>query len=130
MQIKGVTTETSGIEMLQKQKDNLTTVMKSGTFGGIKPQKGNHNNGGSAMKKGLSKSALGSPYKGNGPATSSAGPFKSGSKPLQCYKCGGWGHTAKNWPSLGGIKWRSLQGVGLPLDKAKGPEENQTQKLQ
>ena len=32
-----------------------------------------------------------SPRKGKGPTASAAGPFKPGQKPLQCYKCGGWG---------------------------------------
>ena len=29
----------------------------------------------------------------NGPDITAAGPFHNGKKPIQCYKCGGWGHV-------------------------------------
>ena len=60
--------------------------------------------------------------KGKGPAASAAGPFKSGQKPLQCYKCGGWGHMYKECASQGGIDWRGLNGATPPPEKEKGPE--------
>ena len=50
------------------------------------------------------------------------GPFKPGQKPLQCYKCGGWGHTYKECASQGGINWRDLNGAAPPPEKEKGPE--------
>ena len=49
-------------------------------------------------------------------------PFKPGQKPLQCYKCGGWGHTYKKCPSQGGIDWRGLAGATPHPKKEKGPE--------
>ena len=65
---------------------------------------------------------MGITKKGKGPATSAAGPFKPGQKPLQCYKCGGWGHTYKECPLQGGIEWRGLTGAAPPPEKEKGPE--------
>ena len=44
----------------------------------------------------------GNRYKEQGLATTSAGPFKPGQKLLQCYHCGGWGHSYKQCPSQGG----------------------------
>ena len=35
-----------------------------------------------------------------GPEPTAAGPFHGNRKPLQCYKCGGWGHVACECPKV------------------------------
>ena len=84
--------------------------------GGTTPQK---------MKDGRRNEGNG--YKGQGPATTSAGPFKPGQKPFQCYRCGGWGHSYKQYPSQGGIDWRTLNGAVVPPSLNKGPNPTKNQ---
>ena len=76
-------------------------VIKSSTFGGTKPKKGtgvtSMANGQYTGREKNRKPA--SPYKGQGPTTLVAGPFKNGQKPYQCYNCGGWGHSYRQCPS-------------------------------
>ena len=86
------TLEDGGIKDLKQKINQLTTVVKSSTFVGIKPKKGNAGitnvaNGQYTGKDKNKKPA--SPCKGQGPTTSAAGPFKNGQKPYQCYNCGG-----------------------------------------
>ena len=49
-----------------------------------------------------------------GPEISSAGPFKQGKPPRQCYRCMGWGHYARNCASKvaakGSRQWKTLKG--------------------
>ena len=113
------------LQKLTQEISALTMVVKSASMGTPKTKtpsyktkinslKGNGNKGSNANGN--------SPRKGKGPATSAAGPFKPGQKPLQCYKCGGWGHTYKECPSQGGIDWRHLtRAMPLP-EKENGPE--------
>ena len=54
-----------------------------------------------------------SPRKGKGPTASAAGPLKPGQKPLQCYKCGGWG------PHVQGCKVTGLIDSGANISISK-----------
>ena len=114
--------EDSGIQDLKRKLDNLTTVVKSANYGGARPKqvnntnnlgndsrsgkKGPANNEGSQPRPRPNKPSL--PFKGKGPATTSAGPFKEGSRPYQCYTCGGWVIAGANvrprGPGLEGFK--------------------------
>ena len=117
--------EQTGIQELRKKIDALTTVAKSSTMNGARPKQ---NNGGTTpqkMKDGRRNEGNG--YKGRGLATTSAGPFKPGQKPFQCYHCGGWGHSYKHCPSQRGIDWRTLNGVGVPPSPDKGPNPTKDQ---
>ena len=78
--------DNTGIQDLKQKIDALTTVVKSSTFGGARPkQPGN----GTTPQKGKDNGKVsGSPYKGQGPVTTLAGPFKIGQKHFQCYHCG------------------------------------------
>ena len=117
--------EQTGIQELRKKIDALTTVVKSSTMNGARPKQ---NSGGTTpqkMKDGRKNEGNG--YKGRGPATTSAGPFKPGQKPFQCYHCGGWGHSYKQCSSQGGINWRTLNGAGVPPSPNKGPNPTKDQ---
>ena len=98
------------IQKLTKEISTLTTVVKSTNMGGAHPKTNDkskiptHKNGNG--NKGVQAS---SPRKSKGPATSVAGPFKSGQKPFQCYKCGGWGHGFRECPTLGGLDLEGLK---------------------
>ena len=68
--------EQDGIRDLKQKIDALTTVVKSSTLGGAKPKQ---NNGGTTLQKTKDSGRNGgNTYKGQGPATTSAGPFKPG----------------------------------------------------
>ena len=134
--------EDSGIQDLKRKLDNLTTVVKSANYGGTRPKQVNNTNNtgndnrsskrGPANKEGSqpkphpNKPSL--PFKGKGPAITSAGPFKEGSRPYQCYTCGGWGHSWRQCPSPGGLDWRGLNGSELPpKSQEKDPEDQKKQ---
>ena len=114
------------LQNLTEEISALTTVVKSASMRTsktklqpnhktkINPLKGNGNKGNNTNGN--------NPRKGKGPAVSAAGPFKPGQKPLQCYKCEGWGHTYKECALQGGIDWRGLNGAAPPPEKEKGPE--------
>ena len=76
-----------GIQDLRQKIDSLTTAVKSSTFGGARSKQ--PGNGGTPQKGKDNSKMNGSPYKGQGPATTSVGPFKPGQKHFQCYHCGG-----------------------------------------
>ena len=79
----------SGISSIREQLDQMSTILKGANF---KP-----NNGFKSQKN--DKQDLRSKLKG--PGTSSAGPFRKGKRPVQCYHCNGWGHYKQQCPSEG-----------------------------
>ena len=111
------------LQKLTEEMSALTTVVRSASMGTHKAKTPNHKTKVNSLEGNGNKGSNGngnSPRKGKGPATSAAGPFKPGQKPLQCYKCRGWGHTYKECASQGGIDWRGLNGATPPPEKEKG----------
>ena len=46
-----------------------------------------------------------------GPEITAAGPFREGRRPIQCYKCGGWGHVQRECVTQGNVNWEELNRV-------------------
>ena len=109
-----VSEDQMGIQDLKQKVDALTMVVKSSTLGGARPKQ--NNNGTTPQKMKDNGKNNGSSYKGKGPVTTSAGPFKPGQKPFQCYCCGRLGHSYKQCP---------IQGV--PPSQSKGPNSEKKQ---
>ena len=93
-----------GIGSIQKQLDQMRTILKGANF---KP-----NNGFKQQNKDKQDPRLNL----KGPGTSSAGPFRRGKKPVQCYRCNGWGHYKQQCPNEepaeGSKEWTNLNGGG------------------
>ena len=96
--------EQNELKDLRQQIESLTMIMKSATIGNVKPKVVE---GVSSQRK---KEMLGnSPQKGfQGSPKIGKGPLKPGQKPIKCYRCDGWGHGWREWPTLENVNWREL----------------------
>ena len=106
-----------GLKDLKKEVEALTASLKSTAFQGAKPKKGN-----APQSKKAQKSKTPDKTKSKRPQPSAAGPFSPPDKPMQCFKCRGWGHGWRNCPSQGNINWRELYRASLS-PTAEGPEK-------
>ena len=116
MKAVGVTERTDSVKLqeLNNRIDSLTATLKANT---IKPKSASAPS--SPIKK---RNGEGSNLpKSKGPETTSHGPFRGGKKPIQCFKCGGWGHGWRECPSLGNIDWRRLKGDEPPPQGKEAP---------
>ena len=117
--------EPTCIQELRRKIAALTMVVKSLTMSGAKPKQ---SDGGTIPQKMKDNGKNGgNGYRGQGPTTTSASPFKPGQKPFQCYHCWGWGHSYKQCPSKGAIDWRTLNGAKVPPSPNKGPNPEKNQ---
>ena len=98
--------EEGGLKALRDQINALASVMTNAS----KPVDKVKGEPKSKLKKDNGKNGS----KSKGPETSANGPYKGNQKPIQCYKCGGWGHTARVCPSSGNQNWRTLNGAENP----------------
>ena len=103
---------TSVVDPGKKERDELKARIDKLTKELNKKEKG------SFYKKKTSKgenptpvsSPKGSP-RSKGPEVTAHSPFHNGKKPLQCFKCGGWGHVIRECPSQGNVNWEELNRV-------------------
>ena len=91
----------SKIQELQSKVEKLAATLKANQIQKGRTQSASAPN---SPRKGSSGIGVTQTYKG--PEVTSQGPFRGGRRPIQCYKCGGWGHGWKDCPSPGNIDWR------------------------
>ena len=103
--------EKDELKDLKQQIQSLTIIMKSATMGTGKT-KGRE--GTFSLRK---KELLGnSPEKGvQWSPKKGKIPLRPGQKPLQCFRCEGWGHGWCECPTLENFNWRELMGAGVLL---------------
>ena len=118
--------EKSELKDLKQQIESLTTIMKSATIGTVKA-KGREGNPSPRKKELLGSSPQkrmqGSPKKDK----ISVVPDQ---KPLQCFRCEGWGHGWHECLTLENFIWRELMGAGVlstPGSPGSAPTQTQSQ---
>ena len=67
-----------------------------------------------------------------GPTTNASGPFTEGQRPIQCFKCKGWGHLRRICPSKGNLNFprgggNPSQTEAPPLSQGQTPSSNNNQ---
>ena len=116
--------ETSLMSKLQQQAAQLTTLVKSAQIGPKKtnaykgfPKKiDNQNNNGSQRGRNNSDARM----QPKGPETRPYGPFGPGQRPIQCYKCKGWGHPRHLCPSHLNFMWGDHERESSPSPSGCG----------
>ena len=103
---------TSVVDADKKERDKLKALIDKLT------KELNNKEKGSFYKKKTSKGETPTPVsspkgslRSKGPEITAHGPFHNGEKPLQCFKCGGWGHVICECPSPGNMNLEELNRV-------------------
>ena len=116
----------SEVKDLKQQIESLTMIMKSSTIGTGKT-KGREGISSPRRKELLESSPQkrmqGSPKKGKIS-------LRPGQKPLQCFKCEGWGHGWHECLTPENFNWRELMGAGVlsvPGNPGSAPTQTQSQ---
>ena len=109
----------TGISSIREQLDQMNAILKGANF--------KNNNGYKKRDKQDIRNKL------KGPGTSAAGPFRRGKKPVQCYRCNGWGHYKLQCPNEelieGSKEWENLhgeetkEGGPLPQEQEANPQQ-------
>ena len=119
VRIKGVVVpeREDELEELKKRLDKLTATVKSSNVKDKPKGTKNKSPGDSPRKDEKRKSP-------RGPGTSSAGPFKPQQRPIQCYKCKGWGHGWRECATKGNVDWGRVREEPTPIENPN-PENTQ-----
>ena len=110
-----IVVEKKELDKLKERLDKLQATVKSAT---------------AKTKKDKKKTPKASPRKDDqrkvskGPHTSSAEPFKPNQKPIQCFKCEGWGHGWRECATKGNVDWGRVHGDPAPTVQ-DGPKPKQ-----
>ena len=107
-------------EELKERLERLTETMKAAS---LQPQRREIKKSSPRSPKNESprNTAPNSPQS-RGPAITSAGPFHGCKKPLQCFKCGGWGLVQRECPTSENVDWRGMQRADPAPERIPGPE--------
>ena len=116
----------SYIDPSKKERDELKAKIDKLTAELAKKEKGGYfkKKSQKATSETPANSPKGSP-RSKGPEITSAGPFHNGKKPIQCFKCGGWGHVIRECSMSGNMNWEELNRVEPPAPVVIDPESTQ-----
>ena len=116
----------SYIDPSKKERDELKAKIDKLTVELVKKEKGGYfkKKSQKATSETPANSPKGSP-RSKGPEITSAGPFHNGKKPIQCFKCGGWGHVIRECSTSGNVNWEELNRVEPPAPVVIDPESTQ-----
>ena len=103
--------EKNELKDLKQQIESLSMIMKSATIGTLKTK------GREGVPSPRKKELVGSSLQKGMQGSSKKGKIslRPGQKPLQCFRCEGWGHGWHECPTPENFNWRELMGAGVLL---------------
>ena len=128
------TSGSSEIQAIQNKIDELTATLKtlkSADMGGARPKAQTPGKPGTPQKKGSGacpNNPNNSAHKFKGPGVSSHGSTREGQPPRQCYTCGGWNHSWREYLTKGNVNWGELNRREHPLPSTPAQTKNPTSK--
>ena len=123
LRVKSTTVEDPGKREREELKERLERLTESMKVANLQTSRRDVKKSSPRSPKSESpRSAMPNSPRSRGPAITSAGPFQGRRRPLQCYKCGGWGHVQRECPTSENVDWRGMQRADPTPDQTPGPE--------
>ena len=123
LRVKSTTVEDPGKREREELKERLERLTKSMKVANLQTSRRDVKKSSPRSPKSESpRSVVPNSPRSRGPAITSAGPFHGHRRPLQCYKCGGWGHVQRECPTSENVDWRGMQRADPTPEQTPGPE--------
>ena len=123
LRVKSITVEDPGKREREELKERLERLTESMKIANLQTSRRDVKKSSPRSPKSESpRGAVPNSPRSRGPAITSVGPFQGRRRPLQCYKCGGWGHVQRECPTLENVDWRGMQRADPTPEPTPGPE--------
>ena len=123
LRVKSTTVEDPGKREREELKERLERLTESMKVANLQTSRRDVKKSSPRSPKSESpRGAISNSPRSRGPAITSAGPFQGRRRPLQCYKCGGWGHVQRECPTSENVDWRGMQRADPTPEPTPGPE--------
>ena len=123
LRVKSTMVDDPGKKEREELKERLERLTESMKVANLQTQKRDVRKSSPRSPKSESpRSTVPNSPRSRGPAITSAGPFQGNRRPLQCYKCGGWGHVQRECPTSENVNWRGMQRADPTPEQTPGPE--------
>ena len=123
LRVKSATVEDPGKREREELKERLERLTESMKVANLQTQRRDVKKSSPRSPKSESpRGTVPNSPRSRGPAITSAGPFQGRRRPLQCYKCGGWGHVQRECPTSENVDWRGMQRADPTPEQTPGPE--------
>ena len=106
-------------EKLKERLERLTETMKAAS---LQQRREAKKSSPRSPKNESPRSTVPNSPQSRGPAITPAGLFHGRKKPLQCFKCGGWGHVQRECATSENVDWRGMQRADPAPEQTPGPE--------
>ena len=123
LRVKSTTVEDPGKREREELKERLERLTESMKVANLQTSRRDVKKSSPRSPKSESpRGAMPNSPRSRGPAITSAGPFQGHRRPLQCYKCGGWGHVQRECLTSENVDWRGMQRADPTPETTPGPE--------
>ena len=120
LRVKSTTVEDPGKREREELKERLERLTETMKVANLQPQRRDKKQSPRSPKVESPREMTPNSPRSRGPAITAAGPFHGRRRPVQCYKCGGWGHVQRECPTSENVNWRGLQRANPTPEQTPG----------